>query len=133
MFSFKLRSVGCNICATSARSYVLPALIIWLQQMLQDSYARTFSRSEFSFKFWFIWYTTCPIWVTSNFSSLMFRKYFAFYDPVRKYTYVRFVDLESIQWGVFCDTYIIYFSNTPKIHYNIRKDNKIHYITIKDK
>ena len=50
------------------------------------SVQKTDSRSGFSSKIQFIWYIKHVIWVTSNFSSLAFGKYFAVCDLIRTCT-----------------------------------------------
>ena len=61
------------------------------------SVQKTDSRSGFSSKIQFIWYIKHVIWVTSNFSSLAFGKYFAVCDLIRICTNMEFPDLEFAQ------------------------------------
>jgi len=67
---------------------------------------KTDSRSGFSLKIWFIWYITLVVWVTSNFPSLAFEKYFAICDLTRTCAHMGFPDLESAQTGASHGTHI---------------------------
>ena len=102
-FSFKLRSFWYYIHAISIKLYK-PVLI---SLVLAGTVKYLFKKLIPDLKMWFIWYIKLFVWVTSNFPSLAFGKYFAICNLTRTCVYMGFPDLESAQTGASCGTYII--------------------------